>query len=236
MTRDVISREELLESYAHPYRRWLPVALKGYGVHYLAALTALAGGIGWIGSATDADRFANTVLTIAVLGVFAVVFVAIWALVVGVRVIRDRTWQWRRDRGDDLARVRERRPHRGDADAAVAHAEYAVSIEDDGTLVTWAFEPLAAGDEWDEETVLITGTPRYEARKVLSVGYDPTDHARASEQLVVAQEHAATLEADEIVRARLEHEHDTAARELMAESRSTGDPMRRATGQDRRRR
>src|SRR5687768_6087825 len=106
MTRDVISREELLDSYSHPYRRRLPVALKGYGVHYLAGLTALAGAIGWIGSATDADGFTNTVLTIAVLGVFAVVFVAIWVLVVGVRVIRDRTWQWRRDRGDDLALVR----------------------------------------------------------------------------------------------------------------------------------
>ena len=225
MTRDVISREELLDSYAHPYRRWLPVALKGYGVHYLAGLTALVAAVGGLAALADAG-VANTVLTIAVLGVFAIVFVAIWALVVGVSRIRDRTWQWRPDRGDELARVRERRPHRGDADAVVAHAEYAVSVEDDGTLVTWAFEPLHAGDEWDEDTVLITGIPRYEARRVLSVGSDPTDRARASEQLVVAQEHAATLEADEIVRCRLEHEHDTAARELMSESLSTGDPMR----------
>ena len=202
MSREPVSREELLDSYRHPYRRGLPFALKGYGVHYLAALSALLGAIGGIGAAVDAG-FADTVLALALAGVTAVVLVAIWALFVGARLIRDRTREWRPDGSDDLAPVRAKRPHRGEADPEIAHVEYAVSVEDDGTLTTWAFEPLLAGDEWDEETVLIAGTPRYEAHAVEHLVYEAPDQASASAQLVEAQEHAAALEADEIVRARL---------------------------------
>jgi hypothetical protein len=231
--REPISRAELLDSYAHPYRRWLPVALKGYGVHYLAGLTVLAAVAGLVGTLADAG-FADAALSIAMFGVVAIVCVSLWALVHGVRIIRDRTWQWRSDRGDDLAEVRRLRPHAADADAEVANVEYAVSVEENGEFVTWAFEPLLASDDWDEEAVLITGVPRYEARAVERVAYDPTDQARASEQLVEAQQKAAVLEADEIVRTRLELEQDAAARELMTESLATGDALRGATGQRRR--
>ena len=231
--REPMSREELLDSYAHPYRRWLPMALKGYGVHYLAGLTALVAVLGSIGKLADAG-FADGALTLAIFGVVAIGCVSLWALVHGVRIIRDRTWEWRPDRSDDLAEVRRRRPHAGEADPGVAHVEYAVSVEDNGKFVTWAFEPLLAGDEWDEDAVLITGIPRYEARAVQRVAYDPTDQARAGEQLVEAQEKARALEADEIVRARLELEHDAAAAELLAESLATGEALRGATGQRRR--
>lgn len=234
MSREAISRGELLDSYAHPYRRWLPIALKGYGVHYLVGLTALVAALALLGTLADAG-FADAALTVALLGVFAIVCVSWWALVHGVRIIRHRTRQWRPGRRDDLAEVRRRRPHAAEADAEVAHVEYAVSVEDNGKLVTLAFEPLHAADPWDEDAVLITGIPRYEARPVHSVAYDPTDQARASEQLVEAQERAAALEADEIVRARLELEHGTAAAALMAESRATGEALRGITGQRRRR-
>src|SRR5690349_14045534 len=96
MGREPISREELLDSYRSPYRRRLPFALMGYGVHYLAALTVLLGVIGGVGAAFDAG-FADTLLSLAVAGVVAVAAVAAWATVVGVRVIRDRTWAWRTD-------------------------------------------------------------------------------------------------------------------------------------------
>lgn len=221
MGREPVSREELLDSYRSPYRRWLPSALKGYGVHYLAALTVLLGVLAGLGAAVGAG-FADTLLSLAVAGVVAVAAVAAWATVVGVRLIRDRTSEWRPDGEDALARVRERRPHRGEADAAIAHVEYAVSVEEKRRLVTWAFEPLLAGDEWDEETVLIRGIPRYEAHAVERLEYDATDQTRAGEQLVEAQERAAALESDEIVRARLELEHDAAARDLMLSSRPDG--------------
>ena len=233
MSRETISREQLLDSYAHPYRRWLPIALKGYGVQYLAGLTALVAALGLVGTLADAG-FADAALTLALVGVITSVAVSLWALEHGVRIIRDRTWQWRRDRDDDLAEVRRVRPHAAEADAEVAHVEYAVSVEDNGKFVTWAFEPLHATDRWDEEAVLITGIPRYEARAVERFAYDPTDQARASEQLVEAQERAAALEAGEIVRARRELEHGTAAAELMAESLATGEALRGVTGQRRR--
>jgi hypothetical protein len=206
VSRAPVSREELLDSYRDPYRRWLPSALRGYGVHHLAGLTVLLGAAGGIGAAVDAG-FADTALALALAGVGAVVLVAIWALAVGVRVIRERTQQWRADRTDELAQVRELRPHRAEADIAIAHVEYAALEAEDGTVTTWAFEPLLAGDDADEDSVLIAGIPRYEAHVVERLEHDATGEAQAR---------AAALEADEIVRARLELEleHDSAALEL----------------------
>lgn len=38
--RIAIPREDILDSYAHPYRRWLPLVLKDYSVHSIAAAPA----------------------------------------------------------------------------------------------------------------------------------------------------------------------------------------------------
>lgn len=78
------------------------------------------------------------------------------------------------------------------------------------------------------------GSPKYAAAPAETVPYDPRDAARAAEQLFDAQTKAAERERD----ARREAEDAWAmreqARELSAESASTGAALRRLTGQDRR--
>jgi hypothetical protein len=226
---DRVRRSDLLDTYAHPYRRWVPVVLRGYGVHRLVAVAGLLVILGVVAQLGLDDGEGWLALGLQAAAVAAVY--AGWAASKGALLVRARTKDWRSG-GGELARVRARRPHAGEADPYVAHDEYAVAVSDDGRLVTFVFTPLSAHEEAAPETVLITGTLRYEAVEATVDRFDPVDAARAAEQLADAQHHAARLEAAAISRARAELEQDEEARELMAETLSTGAALRSATGQD----
>jgi hypothetical protein len=225
---DLVRRSELLTTYAHPYRRWLPIVLRGYGVQRVAALAVALAVVGGIVKATT--EFGDGLLVLGFSALVVALGYALWATLKGVRIVRDHTEEWR-GRGGDLARARARRPHAGDADPEAAHDEYAVAVSDDGRLVTFAYTPLAAHEEAAPETVLIRGIPRYAAVEHSVARYDPVDAARAAEQLAEAQEHAARLEAAAIERTLQDLAHDDQARELLAETRSTGAALRDITGQ-----
>lgn len=227
---DLMRRSDLLETYAHPYRRWIPVVLRAYGVHRVTALALLLVVVGAIvDAATD---YGDDLLVVGTVALVVAAGFSLWAAVIGASLVRERTEQWRPGRrGGDLARARVRRPHAGDADPALAHDEYAVAVSDDGRLVTFAYSPLAAYEDAAPRTVLIRGIPRYEAIEHAVARYDPVDAARAAEQLADAQEHAARLEAAAIERARATLALDDQARELMLETRTTGEALRDITGQ-----
>jgi hypothetical protein len=225
---ELVRRPELLATYAHPYRRWLPVFLRGYGVHrvvVLAVALAVAGGI--VRATTD---FGGGLLAVGIATLVVALVYAAWAAVNGARIVRERTGEWRGG-GGELARARARRPHAVVADPAVAHDEYAVVVDDDGQLRTFAYTPLAAYEPAAADAVLIRGIPRYEAIEHTVDRYDPVDAARAAEQLAELQEHAARLEAAAIDRALADLARDDAGRELLAETRSTGEALRDITGQ-----
>ena len=105
-------------------------------------------------------------------------------------------------------------------------------MSDRGELVTFEFTPLMAHDEAHADSILITGTPRYGTSRVpRSVRSRSAARQRAARRRT---ERAAALEREGIARARTALERDVEARELMAETRSTGDALRSVTGQDRR--
>ena len=224
-----MTRAELEATYARPYRRWLPRALVIYRVHVAILATVLLGVVGLLGEL--AGDGGGPALALALASAVGTALLASWAAVTGATAIRAHTTDWRPADGP-LARVRARRPHAAEADRDVAHDEYAVAVEgDDGLLVTFAFIPLAAHEDPARDAVLIRGAPRYDAREVTTAQYDPVDAARAAEQLADAQEHAAGLEAAAIERAHAELAADREARELLAETRSTGAALRDITGQ-----
>jgi hypothetical protein len=216
-------RSDLLDTYARPYARWMPAVLREYWVQRLALGTAVVTGVG---VATQADGLIALGLALVV---FTVLWTA-WAAMHGIAIVRERTRDWCARNGE-LARARARRPHRHDSDPELAHDEYVVAVSDSGSLVTFAFTPLAAYEDAAPEAVLITGTPRYEAREVVIVDFDPVDAGRAAEQLADAQDHAARLEAAAIARAHAELDAVASSRELLAETRSTGAALRDLTGQ-----
>ena len=225
----LVDRSELLATYARPYRRWMPVILRGYGVHRVTAVAVLFALVGAILELTTDQG--DGILAFGLAAAALAVVYTIWVVANGALLVRKRTEEWR-GAGGELSRVRARRPHAGDADPHVAHDEYAVAVSDDGRLVTFAFTPLAASEAAAQEAILITGTPRYEALEVAANHFDPVDAARAAEQLAEAQEHAARLEAAAITRAYEELDGNAAARELLNEARSTGAALRDITGHD----
>src|SRR4051794_8036523 len=110
------TRAELEAGYAHPYRRWLPRlwALNRMGELLLAAIALWVLGAAW-----------EPGLVLAAMATVLVAAWATWVTLGGVRIIRARTAEWRGPDRSELARVRERRPHAGEADPEVAHDEYA---------------------------------------------------------------------------------------------------------------
>ena len=228
--RIAITREELLDSYARPYRRWLPLVLKDHSVHILAGTTALLAA-GWAAGELTGSLGVTVVLgPVSAVGAILTVITALYALAVGSILIRRRTAEWRPREGD-LARARRRRPHAGEAAHDLAHDEYAVAVADDGRMVTFHYTPLMAGERPARDAILITGTPRYEAVEARTDRFDPDDAALAAEQLAQAQEHAAGLEAAAIVRARADVEEREAAHDQALEAHSTAEALRRITGQ-----
>jgi hypothetical protein len=224
------TREEVLAGYRRPYVRALPHALRSQWLALAVSVTtvlavAAAGGAlaGWEG--------ASVMLALAIVAAITAALGALWGIANGVAVVRRRTEDWHGD-GGELSEVRARRPHRFDADAEIAHQEYAVAVSDDGDLITYRFTPLHAHEPVSAGAVVVPGVPRYESRPIERTPYDIHDTARAAEQLAAAQTRAAELELDAARHAREDLELDGAARELMRESRSTADALRGATGQD----
>ena len=230
LDRAAMPRAEVLAGYEHPYRRWLPVVLKQYGVHRWAAGVAALGAVWAIAALAGTTKLGIVAGTLTILGLLLTAAVAARAATDGVEVIRKRTAEWRPGKGD-LAKVRRNRPHAGESDPGVAHDEYAVAVSDDGRLVTYAYVPLMAGERPAPATVLIPGKPRYEAVEVRADSFDPEDAAVAAEQLAAAQEHAAGLEAAAIERARAELVEREAVLDLAVETHTTAAALRRITGQ-----
>ena len=230
LDRFAITREDMLDSYAAPYRRWLPLALKQYGVHRYVAADVVLGACWILGAVTGYERLVPVAATLTIFALIITAAVTARALTEGVEVIRARTAEWRPGKGD-LAKVRRNRPHAVEADLDIAHDEYAVAVSDDGRLVTFAYVPLMAGERPARSSVLIPGKPRYEAVEVDTDRFDPDDAVVAAEQLAAAQQHAAELEASAIDRGRAELAEREAAIDLAVETQSTAAALRRITGQ-----
>ncbi|QEC48493.1 hypothetical protein FSW04_13570 [Baekduia soli] len=223
-------RGELMVPYERPYRYVLARTWRGRPqLRRLTALTVvlLAGG--------GAGVAAGQPLLGLVLGLgamFAAAVAAAW-LVAVAQGGRAMTRSWRHPH--ELASVRAHRPQAGTEDCDVAHVEYAVSVQDDGHLVTWCFRPLEVSEGPRVHEVEIPGRPRYAATPVEETPFAARDTVRAAEQLVEAQARAADLEA---AAAREAHAAIDAARadaELAAEARSTAAALQRSTGQRSRR-
>lgn len=224
------TREELVASYAHPYRRWLPVAYRTTKVvHVGVAAAGLAAPYAVLEALTDADLAG--LQTLVWILVAAAILRFTWVTIAAGRTIHAHTRDWSSRHAGELGRLRERRPHATEADRVVAHDEYAVEATEDGELVTWCFVALRSNEDPAERETLVAGTPRYAARPVDRLRYDAVDAARAAEQLADAQAHAADRERAAAERAHAEVEERARARELLAETRSTGAALRRQTGQ-----
>jgi hypothetical protein len=223
----LVRRSDLVATYAQPYRRWVPVVMRGYGAHWVALVAVL---LLVLGVVVQASGGAGGLLVVGAAAMVSAACYALWTAATGVRMVRANTEEWRRT-GGELARVRRRRPHAAEADPDVVHTEYAVAVSHDGGLVTFAYHPLASYEEAGRGADLIPGVPRYEAFEHSIVEFDPVDAGRAAEQLAEAQDHAARLEAAAIERARADLAMDDEARELAAEARSTGEALREITGQ-----
>jgi HAMP domain-containing protein len=154
------TRAELLEGYAHPYRRRLPRAWRQQQVETtLIPAVALA-------AATLALKDSRGIPGWSVALVLAFLAIAlVWALIVTLRTVRAVRRRMRTDENDALDALRRARPHAANADDVVAHDEYAATV-DDGEVVIWCFMPLAANERAVEEETLIPGTPSYAAAPV----------------------------------------------------------------------
>jgi len=219
-----------MKPYDHPWR--LSAAATWRIQPTLRLDTKIAAGLVVFGGAT-----AIVTGPFGLLVAMAGVTLALWvAVILGLATVRNTLWllrSWRRP--SDLAAVRARRPHAGEADPELAHDEFAVSVEEDGWLVTWRFRPLAIHENPTKDEVEVPGRPCYAAQAVDDRAFDAADVSRAAEQLVAAQERAADRE-----RAAAQTAHsvvaDAARRaELLAETRSTAAALQRATGQRSRR-
>jgi hypothetical protein len=223
-----LTRQQLMAGYAHPYRRWIPIAWQHERAHVsvpIAALVALG-----VFTADAIDGPDPILLTAGLLVAAAVLVRTLWitfnaALIIGNRI---RDWE---ESDHELDAVRRRRPHAADADPELVHAEYAVAVGEHGDLVTYRFKPLAANQEAPSRAQLLTGKPRYAAFDVGASPYDPVDAARAAEQLAEAQERAAALERAAIERAAQGLEDQRNAQEIEWESQTTGAALRGITGQ-----
>ena len=222
------TRQELMDGYAHPYRRWIPIAWEHEHAPRNVALAAAA-----CVAAAVADRIdgADPIpLTISLLAGAGVLIWVLWVTLNAALIVHSRIRDWE-ESAHELAEVRRHRPHVTDADPVLAHDEYAVAVGEAADLVTWRFRPLPAEVDLPANAVLITGRPRYAAVPIMHRAHDPVDAAVAAEQLAEAQEEAAALEQEAIARAARGLEEARTARELAAEARGTGAALRRITGQ-----
>ncbi|WP_445148402.1 hypothetical protein [Baekduia sp. Peel2402] len=214
--------------YQHPFRESAGAIWHAQPtLRHQAALSGVLIVGGWIGALALSSILFLTVAAGAMLGLFVLLVLGWWSLRDGLALIR------RARQKSELRSVLEARPHAGEQDADFAHELFAVSAEDDGWLYTWRFRPLRLREQPDDDEVEVPGRPRYAAEVVTEARFDVHDAARAAEQLVLAQDAAATREAAAAATA-FDGVHDAATRaELAQEARSTAAALQRATGQRR---
>jgi hypothetical protein len=126
-------RRELMAPYEHPYR----YALRSPDLRVATALAAALWLSGVVILAAGEPGLGLGACLGALLGTIAI---ALSLLVTGWRM--KQSWA----PATELCEVRARRPHGGSEDPDVVHDEFAVTVEDDGQLVTWRFRPLAIGE------------------------------------------------------------------------------------------
>src|SRR3954452_117695 len=187
-----LTRAELLAGYERPYARWLPIAWRVNSVPQLAIAAVMVDLAAVAAHAVLVDGAPALLVGLAVLvSVIALVW-WVWTTVVAVQVIRRRVGAWRPD-ASELDRVRRRRAHAGDADAGLVHDEYAVTVTDDGQIVTWRFTPLPADAVAPAGATVLGGVPVHAAEEAGRTPFDATDTGRAAEQLAEAQQAGAEL-------------------------------------------
>jgi hypothetical protein len=225
-------RQDLEAPYRRPFRLVAAGTWRAQGRlrrdSYVALAVIAAGAIG-----------AVTVSPVLWILAGAGAMVGAFALVGWTAAVLRESWRLRRAWGQksELRSVLHARPHAGTEDPELAHDLFAVTAEDDGWLLTWRFRPLRVGEHVDEETeVEVPGRPRHAARVVTERRFDAHDAALAAEQLVAAQEDAAAREARAAAAVHGGIEDADRRAELAIEARTTAAALRRATGQDARRR
>jgi len=187
-------RADLLAGYERPYARWLPVAYRANNVPQAATASAVMVAATLVSAVALRDGAPVSLLVLTALVVVLSAIWTAWTTLVAVQVIRQRIADWT-PVDSELARVRARRAHAGDADREVVHDEFAVAVDDGGQLVTWRFRPLPADRTAPQAAVVLPGAPTYVALEAGRTPFEPADAVRAAEQLAEAQERAAALEA-----------------------------------------
>src|SRR3954453_11179767 len=223
-----MTRDELMAPYAHPYRHALAEAWRSE--RELRRATLWIVGSGLVGAAGYSAGITLMGLLAGLLAVLWPVLLVLWVVVTGregYRLIR--SWGRRTELGD----VRARRPQAGTEDPVVAHDEFAVSVEDDGCLVTWRFRPLLVSEDPTDDETEVPGRPRYAALPIDEQPLDPDDVVHASEQLVAAQSQAARREAARAAAAQLTFDDDDERARLATETQTTVAALQRVTGQRR---
>jgi hypothetical protein len=223
-------RRELMLPYEHPYRHAIVATWRHQ--RELRVATALAVVLwlaGAVGVAVGAEELGFAAGVGAFLGPMAILLWFVAIVRVGWRMTR--SW----GRTTELGEVRAHRPQAGTEDPDMAHDEFAVTVEEDGHLVTWRFRPLLVSERAADGEMEIPGRPRYAVSPVDEMSFDARNTVRAAEQLVMAQAKAAEREAASAEVARAAIDADSAHAELAAEARSTAAALRRATGQRSRR-
>ncbi|MCW3001916.1 MAG: hypothetical protein JWQ20_1214 [Conexibacter sp.] len=219
-------RRELMAPYERPYRH----ALKETWRHQpeLRRASALAVAL-WLAGSAGIGAGAELLGLLAGLGAMIGTVVVLAWLVAILRTAWRLTRSWRQP--TELATVRAHRPQAGTEDPDGAHAEFAVTVGEDGQLVTWQFRPLLISEHPAELEVEVPGRPRYGASPVDDAPFDVHDTVRAAEQLVIAQDRAAQREAAAAIAAHAAMDEAVAHADLAAEARSTAAALQRATGQ-----
>jgi hypothetical protein len=227
---DATPRRELLAPYERPLRHVAAVTWRKQP--QLRRDTAIAAVLG-VGGLLAAATIHPLLLLVAGCGAMLGAFVLIaWLGAMTRETLRlRRAW----GRRTELGTVRAHRPQAGSEDPDVAHDQFAVTVEDDGWMITWRFRPLAVHEQPGDLEIEVPGRPRYAASAVSDSRFDARDAARAAEQLVLAQEAAAGRESAAATAA-----HDGIAdadrrAELAIEARSTAAALQRTTGQRSRR-
>src|SRR4051812_8490364 len=202
--------------YRHPLRHALPATWANQDELRRAALSsAVVTAGGTVGVLVGVDwLFLTLWCGLLMAGLPA----ALLALNAGVDSLRlRRAWGARSELRDVLAR----RPQAGSEDPELAHELFAVTVEDDGWLLTWRFRPLPIVEGPDDDEIEVPGRPRYAARVVDDRAFAVEDAAQAAEQLVEAQERAAEREAAAAAAAQRAVETASLSEERALEARTT---------------
>jgi hypothetical protein len=223
----VPASSDLIASYERPFRRAVVVTWRGH--QSLRVYTGLSVALG-VGGAVGALALSPLLWLVAATGVLFGVGTAIGWLGALART----GWRGRagrrpgRGRPAELAAVRANRPQARSEDLRLGHDQFAVTVEEDGWLLTWRFRLLAVDGRPDVEEIEIPGRPRFAASPIEDARFDVRDAAVATEQLLRAQGRAAQREAAAAGATQAGIED---ASEFAIEARSTAAALRAATGQ-----